>query len=818
MLGDMTSLAPDVKVQLHRQLVGGALVRFLEGCPQESEERQRLQSALECGLPNFRRPQRKELVETLAPHGFELHDFSGDERDRRRAAGSGGREGRSGRGGGESTGRMKQWVSIRGKIGSRHRKSTSGGGGGDEGQLGDLADAGDGEVGGKSGASNGKSSGRGGKKGGTFATRAKGAHQRKKNAKPNANEPWNVTDGSGKTGANIIEVEYVNPKAEAAKEADGRPSTEGATAKSGAPRPPSPVIKGPVGRGRTCTLPAWMQGGASAAAGSPSITPGATRKDASESPVRAPAGRGKPLPSWMTKGKDTPPSVPQDPSPSKSAEGPDPLREFLDETERRKGGRVELRRRAHGKGDARRQCSRSRSRSLASMEDGRNDDAGNLDERAGGAQNWDNRPYWRNDSSGSWGGRWNRKDSRWKNWEPAADLIECALHGIKRSWECIRRHDAEWICRPESACNQYIGGSKDPSSADTQCTLEPGPGRERRRGSGWQRSVSRSVDGSPSGASPQGGQRTRDGSGGGRDRRGSRSRHGERKSDSQSEMAARLPPPPPPPPRQPSPGDQATSEQPRRPRQTGKDSNGQEALASASGDADRDQHQGSGSGGNTTSQSGGRGGSQGRGHGSRSRGHGESQGRSHAGHGDGRESHGGNHDGGRHNSRGRSTQYDGQAGQGGHGSGEDWRRSKHWSDRVRSHLGVGMAGAQMGYHRAAQAAQVAQAQAQAQAMQVQASQYAQAAGYHQMSQMHMHQQMMHQAAAARSPGPHGSGAVGAPPMNAPLQQPPQQQQTSLQQTAQQTPPLQSSAPVVGAVPAAATVAVAANMEIDTEDL
>ncbi|CAJ1353811.1 unnamed protein product, partial [Effrenium voratum] len=99
------------------------------------------------------------------------------------------------------------------------------------------------------------------------------------------------TEVDGKTGANIIEVHWEPPKKE-----EPEP-----------PKEPAPPVRGPAGRGRQSTVPAWMKGAASAsdpAPAIPAIADQGASKSKSPSPVRGPAGRGRgaAIPAWKKQG------------------------------------------------------------------------------------------------------------------------------------------------------------------------------------------------------------------------------------------------------------------------------------------------------------------------------------------------------------------------------------------------------------------------------------------------------------------------------------------------------------------------------------
>ncbi|CAE8581891.1 unnamed protein product, partial [Polarella glacialis] len=145
-----------------------------------------------------------------------------------------------------------------------------------------------------------------GKTAGKFASRKKGARTPWKDGKAPAK------DEKGRTGPNQIEVDWRPP-------VDDVP--QGVTPKSGMPKKPSPV-RGPAGRGRP--VPGWMNslGGSSSgvlALPAPGDAPGASV--ASRSPVRGPAGRGRGsvLPAWMSRDPASSvlalPSIPSDDAP-----------------------------------------------------------------------------------------------------------------------------------------------------------------------------------------------------------------------------------------------------------------------------------------------------------------------------------------------------------------------------------------------------------------------------------------------------------------------------------------------------------------------
>jgi len=459
-LGNLASHSPDgAQARLVKLLTSQDFLSFVDAFPSDSDERQQLQSALEYGVPYFTRHQRESLANKLEPLGFELVDVcSGDEREppttRRMGAAGAVREGRNGR---SVAFRSENFRSRLKQFGAKLKKGVRRGGGDDE-EVHQPRDDG-----------RGAGRGRGRKGDGPGGDRKKGPKTKlkKKNV---VDTPWTETDGSGKTGANMIEVKWTPPVS-----AD---VTEGATPKAPAqkPRSPSPA-RGPAGRGRDTTMPAWMTAGNAETPAMPAIADGpvAGDKEPSRSPARG-RGRGRPMPSWKKQGLGAP-SIPkddaeaEDESPPKLTEAPDLLGEFFDEskgTPKRHGAapRVELRRRSSGKGDGKRQPyarSRSRSRSASGC---RGVAGGGADGNATGQQQrWSKRSGGGSSASSvpaSWG-HWQGGDTqsgRSATKDFSVSVFRCAVHGKKRNWDrLVSDGDEAWRCRPGDECVLYI--SKD---------------------------------------------------------------------------------------------------------------------------------------------------------------------------------------------------------------------------------------------------------------------------------------------------------------------------------------------------------------------
>lgn len=227
---------------------------------------------------------------------------------------------------------------------------------------------------------------------------------------------------------------------------DGLEEPEGATAKSAPPKPRSPV-RGPAGRGRTSTLPAWMQ-----KSEEPTL---AITNGESEEPGAA--GRGRGAPSWQ-RSSELPPAIPHE----DRVEEPDLLASVF--SERESAQHVDDIERHSRKGKGRKGCrkgKRSRSRSRPRGErDNWQDKGEDRQERWEQEDGWSHRDDWRQRTWGdrSWGEqRWKRDswnasrqgDGEWTEIEQV-----CFKHNIERSWDRLFEDpkSGNWICRSPHEC------------------------------------------------------------------------------------------------------------------------------------------------------------------------------------------------------------------------------------------------------------------------------------------------------------------------------------------------------------------------------
>lgn len=422
--------------KLCKQITSTNFLQFIEDCPDDGEERRRLQSSLEDCWGVFDHQMRKRIMKLLEPYGFsfpgseaeaagvsdaparrqphkprfrrqvpnrtgfrrdamdeeaeaELEDAGPEERNSRQPRKALQRHHlkrhqsqlqRSGRGSHQSRQKPLRKTTRTGRL--RADRPTR-----------DV----DNEQGNPSRSMLPRPQGGGASKGNVksrvIAVRQKWIRQSKKEFREREGEPWRKTLGKGagknrqagrhagkkRTGANEIEVDWTPPpgKADADQEGGCKAGAEGATAKSGPPSKPASPVRGPAGRGKRSTLPAWMTSGASSApppslmalpaleappvpAGSSASTSqgqaaeeqasdqgqvsreqkeqGAAASSGTPQKERSPpptgAGRSKPVPPWAKKGgsspgadtrSEKPLSIPDDRSVSREA-GEDPER------------------------------------------------------------------------------------------------------------------------------------------------------------------------------------------------------------------------------------------------------------------------------------------------------------------------------------------------------------------------------------------------------------------------------------------------------------------------------------------------------------
>lgn len=456
---------------------------LLASFPPESEEMQRLQSALEAALPHFSQVDRSRIRSRLSQHGFELENAG------------------SSAGGGEH-----RKVTLR-KGGGFGAAMLRGMGAQSRSRLDEPLEAEEAWV--------PKSGGFGRKKGGGQGKQPKAKAAPKQGVKTNMKQgagkkqKWQEERGRGagrgKTGANCIEVEWKPPEgSEAAKE------LEAAKVKTS----PSPVRAGPAGRGRGTAMPAWMMK-AQAEPAPPSIPDGKDDGERAAPPSSEPPN----------------PSIPQD--------EPDLLASFHDERaegdwqasqgSRKNGNRKSAggkgdnkgkgaggkaagrkgkasRSRSGGKGGRKGKPSRSRSggawrHSGLTPNRGSHEDAPARRDSWGGNSSWndqdDNKDWnskwdWSSWQGSSWNGqeqspppppprrhspppprrqsspRGRRQEGR-RSPPPLprkeSNGLFCSLHNKKRGWASLTESSGEWICRPDFECIVHIGGSKDFATA-----------------------------------------------------------------------------------------------------------------------------------------------------------------------------------------------------------------------------------------------------------------------------------------------------------------------------------------------------------------
>jgi len=381
--------------------------------------------------------------------------------------------------------------------------------------------AGTGAAGGAGGAGNRRQDRKGGGAGGAGNRRVAGTEQkfrkhmggfkaRKFNRRTaaeakKAQEPWNEVGMDGKTGANSIQVDWKPPKPDGA---EGDESVEGVTPKSAPAKPPSPV-RGPAGRGRSTTAPAWMTKDDKA----PMLAlpaPG----DCPESPGPAGRGRGSVKPAWMNRNASDPPSpsLQGDAAAASSSDAvPDPLgdawreRESKDDNEaimpwkdtshdkwksakdeenvgwdsswKQDNGSDGWENRRRGKGGKK---GRSRSR--------RKQHAGKREWRDSGQDEWKEwkGDQWHPGGGSTWSGnswksdRWqgakhgkNEQEQQQLGWQPwdLPQPLRCKVHGKTRSWDKLVEGPEGWVCREDAPCLTYVGGS-NASDCDLRALLD----------------------------------------------------------------------------------------------------------------------------------------------------------------------------------------------------------------------------------------------------------------------------------------------------------------------------------------------------------
>lgn len=386
-------------------------------------------------------------------------------------------------------------------------------GGGGRRQATTQRRAGAGAAGGAGGAGNRRQDRKGGGAGGAGNRRVAGTEQkfkkhvggfkaRKFNRRTaaeakKAQEPWNEIGQDGKTGANNIKVDWKPPKPEGA---EGDESVEGVTPKSAPAKPPSPVRRGPAGRGRSTTAPAWMT-----KEDKPPMLALPAPGDCPGSPSSAGRGRGSVKPAWMSKNASDPPSpsfLQGDTAAASSSDAvPDPLgdawreRESKDDNEaimpwkdtsqdkwkpakgeeeggwdsswKQDNGGDGWETRKRGKGGKK---GRSRSR--------RKQHAGKREWRDSGQDEWQGKEWkghggdqWHQGGGSTWSGNSWKNDSwqagkneqqQQRGWQASWDQplpLRCRVHGKNRSWDKLVEGPEGWVCREDAPCIIYVGGS-----------------------------------------------------------------------------------------------------------------------------------------------------------------------------------------------------------------------------------------------------------------------------------------------------------------------------------------------------------------------
>ena len=308
----------------------------------------------------------------------------------------------------------KSYFTNKWQAGSRSKGSGGGGqGGGDDsvGQGGGRGQAQNQNRGRGWGGGQG-SGGHGGGGAGRFI-RGKGAWGRKSKG----DDQEYLTRGvKGRTGANTIEVDWTpaQPQEDELQTALADGFTEGATPKS-APGKPPPPTRGPVGRGRSQILPAWMKPKDSTATIAPPAlfdmsaaedgSTAITVKEANGFALRPAAGRGRGsnTPAWKMQG----------------AAGP--------------GGSAEPASNQHRGGYT------------SGVRDGEGQDKQSTD--CGETQ---------------------------YVWVCRETQYVCALHNMRRNWQrLIVAEDGRLVCRLGAECITYVGGRNDTRSVKDKHSAAP---------------------------------------------------------------------------------------------------------------------------------------------------------------------------------------------------------------------------------------------------------------------------------------------------------------------------------------------------------
>ena len=353
----------------------------------------------------------------------------------------------------------KSYFTNKCQAGSRSKGSGGGGqGGGDDsvGQGGGRGQAQNQNRGRGWGGGQG-SGGHGGGGAGHFI-RGKGAWGRKSK---DDDQAYLMRDVKGRTGANTIEVDWTpaQPQEDELQAALADGFTEGATPKS-APGKPPPPTRGPVGRGRSQILPAWMKPKDSTATIAPPAlfdmsaaedgSTAITVKEANDFALRPAAGRGRGsnTPAWKMQGAAGPggSAEPASKTISKSEEGRDVT---ADDAGRPAGKRIPRRLMGGTRGQpAVETDSRSNQHGggyTSGVRDGEGQDKQSTD--CGETQ---------------------------YVWVCRETQYVCALHNMRRNWQrLIVAEDGRLVCRLGAECITYVGGGNDTRSVKDKLSAAP---------------------------------------------------------------------------------------------------------------------------------------------------------------------------------------------------------------------------------------------------------------------------------------------------------------------------------------------------------
>mmetsp|Transcript_8783 Transcript_8783/g.14256 ORF Transcript_8783/g.14256 Transcript_8783/m.14256 type:complete len:816 (-) Transcript_8783:53-2500(-) len=434
---------------------------LLDNFPRGSDERRNLQSAFEDALPCFSAVQRTKISAKLSAEGFELEDMdnSGKQQGGKRQPGrQHSRDDEQSRGGNRKQQNAKlQQRRNTGPVGSREEDWNAGASKGRAGSnrlaarkvisfkevpwqskarkvVAAKADE-------KKKASSGNLQKIGERS--KLIAKASAANARKKFGGRNKGKWQDQGKGAlkGITGANLIEVKWENPLGVEDDEDD----------KDAAAKSPSPVRRGPAGRGRSMTAPAWMT--TTSDPPPPAITDDSTaeREDAAKEKSGGRGSRNSP-----------PPSIPKE----NGEKAGDVERDDRQSGRKGKGGR-----RSRSGGQQRRAVLSARRNSSQDEPDRQDDWNGDKSRNHRDSQKDDS---WRSERRWERGGtyqKWKESKESWPT--PAVEESEsqvakiatkytCSRHNVERSFHrLIFSEDNKLVCRPGEPCRLQLSADGD---------------------------------------------------------------------------------------------------------------------------------------------------------------------------------------------------------------------------------------------------------------------------------------------------------------------------------------------------------------------